>query len=353
MQYDDDVSEPNQLPPDAVLFQALTGFMVSRSLSAVAELGVADALRDRSLTGSELAQAVGANGRFLRRVMRLLVSVGIFAEPAPGAYALTPVSELLRSDHPNSLRDLTAMLTSESHWRAWGELTEAVRTGSSGSSLAFGTDAFTWFQRRENKAQWDLFNAAMTSFSAATSMAVVQSYDFSRFRHIIDIGGGRGFFLRTVLSKATQASGTLFDLPGVFEGGGIDTLGGRIACVGGDFFTSVPEGGDCYVLKHIVHDWDDERCHTFLGNIARIMDPAGTVIVVDMVMPDGPEPAFAKVADINMLAFTEGGCERTEREFAALFESAGLQLKAIHTTPIVSVVEAVKRREDAGGQRAR
>ena len=337
------MSEPNQ-PPDAVIFQAITGFMVSRSLSAVAELGVADRLRDRPLTSSELARAVGANEGFLRRVMRLLVSVEIFAEPAPGTYALTPYSELLRSDHPTSLRDLTAMLTSESHWRAWGELTEAIRTGSSGSCLAFGTDAFSWFQRKENKAQWDLFNAAMTSYSAATSMAVVERYDFSRFRHIIDIGGGRGFFLRTVLSKATQASGTLFDLPGVFEGGGIDTLGGRIVCAGGDFFTAVPEGGDCYVLKHIVHDWDDDRCRTFLGNIARVMDPAGTVIVVDMVMPDGPEPAFAKVADINMLAFTEGGCERTEREFAALFESAGLQLKAIHQTPIVGVVEAVKRR---------
>jgi len=344
MQYDDDVSEPNQPPPDAVVFQAITGFMVSRCLSSVAELGVADQLRERPLTSAELARAVGANDSFLRRVMRLLVSVDIFAEPAPDTYALTPFSELLRSDHPASLRDLTAMLTSESHWRAWGELTEAIRTGKSGSCLAFGTDAFSWFQRKENKAQWDLFNAAMTSYSAATSMAVVERYDFSRFRHIIDIGGGRGFFLRTVLSKATGASGTLFDLPGVFEGGGIDTLDGRIACVGGDFFTSVPEGGDCYVLKHIVHDWDDERCRTFLGNIARVMDPAGTVIVVDMVMPDGPEPAFAKVADINMLAFTEGGCERTERQFAALFDSAGLQLKAVHPTPLVGVVEAVKRR---------
>jgi hypothetical protein len=337
------VSEPTPPPPDAVVFQAITAFMVSRSLSAVAELGVADHLRDRSLSASDLARAVGANERFLFRVMRLLVSAGLFAEPSPGTYALTPSSELLRSDHPNSLRDLTAMITSESHWRAWGELTDAIRTGTSGSCLAFGTDAFSWFQRKENKAHWDLFNAAMTSYSAATSMAVVNVYDFSRFRHIIDVGGGRGFFLRTALAKATHASGTLFDLPGVFEGGDIDTLGGRIACVGGDFFTSVPEGGDCYVLKHIVHDWDDERCRTFLGNIARVMDPAGRVIVVDMVMPEGPEPAFAKVADINMLAFTEGGSERTEREFASLFDSAGLQLKAIHTTPIVSAVEAVKR----------
>lgn len=338
------VPEPNQPPPDALLFQAMTGFMVSRSLSTVAEIGVADALRDRPMTSAELARTVRADERFLRRVMRLLVSVGIFAEPAAGTYALTPVSDLLRSDHPHSLRDLATMITSESHWRAWGQLTEAIRTGVSGSRIAFGTDAFSWFQRRENKAHWDLFNAAMTSYSSATSMAVVENYDFSRFRHIIDIGGGRGFFLRTVLSKAPQASGTLFDLPGVFDEGGIDTLGGRIACVGGDFFLSVPEGGDCYLLKHIVHDWDDERSRTFLGNIARAMDPAGTLIVVDMVMPEGQEPVFAKFGDINMLAFTEGGCERTEREFAALFESAGLQLKAIHPTPTVSVVEAVQAR---------
>jgi hypothetical protein len=235
------------------------------------------------------------------------------------------------------------MLTSESHWKAWGELSEAIRTGSSGSRIAFGTDAFTWFQRPENKAQWDLFNAAMTSYSSGTSMAVVESYDFSRFKHIIDIGGGRGFFLRAVLSKAPKARGTLFDLPGVFEGGDINTLGGRITCVGGDFFASVPQGGDCYLVKHIVHDWGDDRCLTLLGNIARAMDPAGTVVVVDMVMPDGPEPHFAKFGDINMLAFTEGGCERTEREFATLFDSAGLELKSVRNTPIVSVVEAVKQ----------
>ncbi len=339
------MSETNQSPPDALLFQALTGFMVSRSVSAVAELGVADALRDHPLSGAELARAVRADERFLRRVMRLLVSTGIFAEPVPGTYGLTPISALLRSDHPLSLRDLATMLTSESHWKAWGELSEALRTGSSGSRIAFDTDAFSWFQRPENKAQWDLFNAAMTSFSSATSMAVADNYDFSRFNHIVDIGGGRGFLLRTVLAKAPQAKGTLFDLPGVFEGDPIDTLGGRITCVGGDFFAAVPEGGDCYLLKHIIHDWDDDRCRALLTNIARVMDPAGRVIVVDMVMPDGPEPHFAKFADINMLAFTEGGCERTEQEFTSLFESAGLELKSVRTTPTVAnVVEAVKRR---------
>ena len=339
------MSETHQPPPDALLFQSLVGFMVSKSLSAVAELGVADKLQAGPLSGRELARAVHADERFLCRVMRLLVSTGIFAEPAPGTYALTPVSELLRSDHSQSLRDLAAMVGSESHWQPWGQLPQAIRTGMSGSRIAFGTDAFSWFQRAENKTQWDLFNAAMTSFSSGTSMAVADSYDFSRFRNIVDIGGGRGFLLRAVLAKAPNAKGTLFDLPGVFEGDGIDTLDGRITCVGGDFFTTVPEGGDCYLLKHIVHDWDDDRCRALLTNIARAMDSAGTVIVVEMVMPQGQEPHFAKFADINMLAFTEGGCERTEQEFASLFESAGLQLKSIRgTSTLVGVVEAVKRR---------
>ena len=126
--------------------------------------------------------------------MRLLVSTGIFAEPAPSTYALTPVSELLRSDHPQSLRDLAAMLGSESHWQPWGQLPQAIRTGMSGSRIAFGTDAFSWFQRAENKTQWNLFNAAMTSFSSGTSMAVADSYDFSRSGTSWTLGADAVFF---------------------------------------------------------------------------------------------------------------------------------------------------------------
>ena len=182
----------------------------------------------------------------------------------------------------------------------------------------------------------------MTSFSSVTSQAVAESYDFSRFKRIIDIGGGHGLLLRTLLEKAPQAQGIVADLPGVVDGVS-DTLGGRIECVGGDFFEGVPAGGDCYTLKHIVHDWSDEHWRTLLGNIAQVMDPAGQVLVVELVMPETQEPHPAKFMDVNMLAMTEGGGERSESEFAQLFESAGLTLRAVHPTKSpVSIVEAVK-----------
>lgn len=337
------MAETQQLPPDAQLLQALFGFMVTRSVSAVAELDVANALADGPLYYADLASAVGADQRSLYRVMRLLVSIGMFAEPEPGTFSLTPVSDLLRSDHPNSMRDLAVMLTSESHWLPWGRFTDTLRSGKSGPQHAFGTDIFSWFQGVENQEQWQLFNAAMTSFSSMTSNAVVDAYDFSRFKRIVDIGGGHGFLLKAALSGAPNARGVLFDLPGVTSGLSSDSLGDRIEPVGGDFFEAVPPDGDCYTMQHILHDWSDDHCRTLLGNIVRVMDPEGTVLVVEMVMPGTPEPHPAKFMDVNMLAMTEGGTERTEREFAELFESAGLRLTAIHPTPSpVCVVEATK-----------
>ena len=184
------MSDPRELPPEAQVLQTLFGFMVTRTLSAVAELNVADGLRDGPRNLTDLAQAVGADPRSLGRAMRLLVSTGVFAEPEPGTFALTSVSNLLRSDVPGSMRDLAVMITAESHWLPWARFTDTLRTGRSGPQHAFGTDVFSWLQRDENKAQWELFNAAMTSFSSVTGDAAAESYDFGSFRHIVDIGGG-------------------------------------------------------------------------------------------------------------------------------------------------------------------
>ena len=333
-------------PPQAQLMQALFGFMVTRSVSVAAELGVADALGDGPLYYTALAKAVGADGRALHRVMRLLVSTGLFAEPEPGTFALTEVSELLRADHPESLRDMAVMITAESHWLPWGRLSDTVRSGESGSQHAFGSDIFSWFQHEDNEAEWQIFNAAMTSFSSTTSQAVVEAYDFSGFKRICDIGGGHGHLLSAMLSMAPQAEGVVFDLPGVIESVDPDSVGDRaerIEWIGGDFFEAVPAGADCYAMKHILHDWSDEHCRVLLGNIAQAMDPDGTLIVVETVMPETAEPHPAKFMDVNMLAMTEGGTERTAAEYAALFESAELRLKAIHETEtLVCVIEVVK-----------
>ena len=337
------MSSADQPPPQAQLLQMLFGFMITRGVSAVAELNVPDALRDGPQSVSDLAKAVGAHEGSLRRVMRTLVSIGAFAEPEPGTYALTSVSELLRSDAAESMRDLAVLITAQSHWQPWGQFADTVRTGESSAQHAFGTDVFSWFQRTENKAQCDLFNAAMTSFSSGTSLAVAETYDFSRFTKVVDIGGGHGFLLTTILSKAPAARGVLFDLPGAVEGADREALGERIECVGGDFFEAVPQGGDCYTLKHIIHDWDDVHCRAILENIATAMVPTGSVLVVELVMPDGPEPHPAKFMDMNMLAMTEGGTERTKAEYVALFSATGLELVEIYPTHgPVSVIEARK-----------
>jgi hypothetical protein len=332
---------PADTPPQVHLMQGLFGFMVTKAISSVASLDVADALKGGPLYYTDLAKVIGADQRALHRTMRMLASVGIFAEPQPGTFANTPVSELLLREHPGSMRDLAVMITSESHWLPWGQYERTLRTGESGPQHAFGTDFFSWCQREENREQWAIFNAAMTSFSSDVAPLVAETIDFSRFKNIVDIGGGHGLLLKMVLAKAPKATGVLFDLPGVVEGA--TNLGDRITAQGGDFFGGVPKGGDCYLLKHIIHDWSDEHCRTLLGNIAAAMEPHGRVFVIETVMPETPEPHPAKFMDVNMLAMTEGGCERSEREFAELFASAGLKLVTVHPTPgPMSIVEAAK-----------
>jgi len=321
--------------------QSLFAFMITKAVSAAASLKVADALKGGPTYYTELAAAVGAHPKALHRMMRTLACAGIFAEPSPGKYELNAVSDFLRSDHPASMRDMATMITSESHWLPWGFFTETVRSGKSGPQHAFGTDVFSWFQREENRAEWEIFNAAMTSFSSGVGALVPEAYDFRRFRKIVDIGGGQGFLLRKILESAPEAKGVVFDLPGVAAEG--DGLGPRIERVGGDFFRSVPEDGDCYTLKHIIHDWSDEHCRKILGNIRKAMSPDGRVLVIELVMPESPEPHPAKFMDVNMLAMTEGGCERTEKEYAELFTASGLKLLKVHPTKgPLSLVEAAR-----------
>jgi O-methyltransferase domain/Dimerisation domain len=337
------VKDDKEVPPEGQLMQALFGFMVSKGLSVAASLGVADALKDGPMYYIDLAAAVGADQKALHRVMRLLSGLGIFEETKAGEYKLTPVSDLLRSDHPHSMRAMAVMITDESHWLPWGRLADVVRSGRSGAQHAFGTDIFTWFQREENQDQWETFNSAMTGFSAGTAVLVADVYDFSRFRKIVDIGGGHGFLLRKVLERAPTAKGVLFDLPGVVASADKGSLGERIQAVGGSFFEGVPEGGDCYTLKHIIHDWSDDQCQKILKNIAAVMAPEGRVLVLETVMPESPTPHPAKFMDVNMLAMTEGGCERSEHEYAELLQASGLKLsRVIPTAGAVAVVEGEK-----------
>lgn len=335
------VTTPQNEPPQAALMQLMFGMMASKCVSAVAALGVPDALREGPRHYADLADKVGADPMALNRVMRLLASLGVFSETKPGVYSLTPGSHLLRSDVPGSMRAMTVMITSRSHWEPWGRLEQTLRTGESGARHAFGTDVFSWFQQPENTQEWETFNDAMTSFSSSTAHAVVASVPFGHFKRIVDVGGGHGYLLKTILEAAKGAEGTVSDLPGVVQTAQPIE---RVKFEAGDFFKAVPAGADCYVLKHIIHDWSDAQSVRILSNIAKAMTKDGRVFVVETVMPDAPGAHPAKFMDVNMLAMTEGGCERTASEYAALFKKAGLSLVKIHATPSsASVIEAKKR----------
>lgn len=265
-----------QLPPEAMIMQGLFGFMMTKGLGVAADLGIADALKGGPLYYTDLASVVGADQRALHRVMRMLAGHGLFDEPKPGTFANNAVSDLLRVDHPHSMAGMTKMICGESHWQPWGRLEHTVRTGKSGAFHAFGEEIFTWFQKPQNKSEWDVFNDAMTSMSLGQAPLIAQSYDFAKFRRVVDVGGGHGHLLKHVVAQAPNATGVLFDMPDVVAGADLPP---NIVRDGGDFFARVPEGADCYMLKAIIHDWSDDHCRKILGNIARVMDPSGRVLL--------------------------------------------------------------------------
>jgi SAM-dependent methyltransferase len=331
------------VPPQAALMQMMTGYWVSQGIYVAARLGLADLLADGPRTSRELAAATGTHAESLYRVLRMLASVGIFAEDAAGRFGLTPLAEPLRSG-PGSMRSMAIHMLEGPSWQAWGALLESVQTGRTGFVLANGEEVFPYYAAHPESAR--PFNEAMTEFSASLSAAVIAAYDFSAFKQIVDVGGGHGGLLTTILKANPQARGVVFDQPEVVAGApaviAAQGLQDRAEAVGGDFFEAVPAGGDAYVLKHIIHDWDDERSIAILRNIRRAMADGGRLLLIESVVPAGNAPDFGKLMDVHMLVMT-GGRERTEAEHAALFEQAGFRLsRVVPTQSPVSVVEAVK-----------
>ncbi|MEB3331557.1 MAG: methyltransferase [Synechococcaceae cyanobacterium] len=288
----------------------------------------------------ELAAACGADADSLFRLLRGLASLGLFQETQPRHFALTPLAELLGSDHPQSLRQFARMLGVE-HYLSWDDLLHSVRSGESAFRHRYGDSMFGWYQRHPERGA--IFDGAMTDFSRQETEAMLAAYDFSGIEHLVDVGGGRGLLLQRVLAAHPGLRGTVFDQPQVVAGAVVPPqLAGRLALQGGDFFAEAPAGADAYLLKHILHDWGDDACLTILGHIRSAMAPGARVLVVEQVIPPGNGPFPGKLLDLNMLVMTEGGRERTPADYAALLERAGLRLQRIVPTPSpVSVVEAL------------
>ena len=331
---------PPALPLADQLLAMASGAWVTQMIHVAAELGLADALADGERDCDDLAASCGADGDALFRLLRGLASLGIFQETAPRRFALTPLAELLGSDHPQSLRQLTRML-GEEHYLSWANLMHSVRTGENAFRHRYGCSVFQWYERTPERGA--IFDGAMGDLSRPHSEALLAAFDCSAIGQLVDVGGGRGELMMTVLRANPRLRGVVFDQPHVLEPVTVPAdLDGRLKLVGGDFFASAPAGADAYLLKHILHDWDDDACSTILRHIRSAMAPGGRVLILEQVIPPGNDPFPGKVADLNMLVMTEGGRERTPGEYALLLESAGLSLRRIHpTAAAMSLVEAV------------
>ena len=330
-----------ELPPSAQLMNLLWGRAIACSLSGLAKLGVADHMStSEPAPVDSLAATTGAHAPSLYRVLRMLSSLGVFVEHAGQRFTLTPVGYCLRSDAPESVRGIAMMLTDTWQMRGYEHMEHALLTGENGISAYTGKPN-TFEVISSNPAHLANFQVAMTNYSSMEGPMLDPLFDFgSRFRKIADVAGGHGSLLAQILRKNPTLEGVLFDLPEVIAQAPSPAdlgLGGRLHHETGSMFERVPAACDAYIMKHIIHDWDDARSHQILrlicDQLAAHNPTNGRVFLAEMIIPHSPAPHPAKFLDIEMLALTPGGKERTESEFAVLFENAGLQLVQVHTTP--------------------
>ncbi|MGH9867041.1 MAG: methyltransferase [Candidatus Polarisedimenticolia bacterium] len=336
-------SAPQDVPPHAQLIQMGTASWVSGILYAAARLGLADQLAAGPRSAAELAGPTGTHAPSLHRLMRTLAGLGLLTERDAQRFALTPLGEALRSDAPGAARATLISFGSPWFTRGWEEIPYSVETGKAGFEKAFGMPMFDYLARHPDEAS--LFSETMVGFHGGEPPAVAEAYDFSGFGTVVDVGGATGNMLAAILSRHAGPRGVLFDRPHVvrdapalLKARGVEQ---RVSIEAGDFFETVPAGGDAYVLSHIIHDWQDDRCLTILSHCRKVMKPDGRLLIVEMVLPAGDTFHPGKILDILMLVFP-GGQERTEAEYASLLGKAGFRLsRVVPTASAVSVVEAV------------
>ena len=340
------MSKQQQIPPALTLRQLALVMRASRALYAAAELGVADLLAGGPMASAELAARAKSDPQSMRRLLRALVAQGIFEEVGPDRFALNAAGELLRQDAPASQRAGVLFSAGGTAWQLWSDFLECVRTGQPAVERAFGKTVFE--RNAENAAESALFSQAMAAFSAAVSAPVIAAYDFAPFRCIGDVGGGTGRLLADILAANPAAQGILFDLPEVVAAAPPLLAAGGVAercrIVGGSFFEAVPAGADAYLLKAVLHDWDDARCGAILANCRKAMAPAARLLILERVMPETAlrgRAVEAYLLDLEMLLMTPGGRERSESEFRAMLSAAGFETtRILPTTAPVSVIEA-------------
>jgi SAM-dependent methyltransferase len=325
------------------LLNLILGFQVSQAIHVAATLGLADHLASCPRTSGELAAATGTHPPTLYRLMRALAAAGIFHETEDRRFELTAVGQLLRTDAAGTQAPIAQLVGRTSYWQAWGNLLHAVRSGDTAFNHVHSTGV--WEHRANNPEEAGIFDRAMASLTGGFGAAVVAACDFSRFANVVDVGGGNGTFLADILAAHPHVQATLFDQPHVIARAtaSLASLGLSRRCqtIAGDFFLSVPEGGDAYLLKSVLHDWDDAASIDILRACRRAMKPDSRLLVFEHVVGPPNSGPRGKFADLNMLVIT-GGRERSREEFESLFGQAGFRLISVTPTSApLCIVEGI------------
>jgi hypothetical protein len=329
------------VPPQIAMFEMIVGMWVSQALGVAAKLGVADIIGEGTVSSEVIAEKTGVAPEPLYRLLRALAAQDIFEESSLGQFKLTGLGRCLRSDVPESVRAM-AIFQSQYQWPHWAELLSSVKTGETAAEKVRGKSLFEFMvSHPDAQTQFDEF---MASVSSMETSAVLGAYSFASYKVIADIGGGTGRFLSAILESAPRAKGILYDQPHVVKGAydhfSSPSLKGRCEIVGGNFFESVPSGAEAYVMKHIIHDWEESLCVKILGNIRNRIPSNGKLILVETVVPGPHVPHFSKLLDLEMLV-AAGGKERTVDQYRDLFSKCRFKLeRVVPTVSMASVIEA-------------
>lgn len=328
------------VPPNVAMFEMVTGMWTAQAVGVAATLGIPDVVKDNAVGVEEIAAKVGAHADSVYRLLRALASVDVFEELPNKKFRLKALGHTLRSDVPGSARSM-AIFQTQYNWPHWSELLHSVKTGEVGvPRVRGGKNLFEYMQGNAHaQAQFDDY---MTLVSSIEITAVLAAYSFAGAKVIADVGGGHGTLLKGILEATPGARGILFDQPHVVQAAKLDgPLKERIELQGGSFFEGVPAGADVYVMKHIIHDWEESKCLTILKHIRDAIPKNGKLVLVEAVVTPRGIPHFAKEIDLEMLV-AAGGRERTAEQYAELFAKAGFRLtRVVPTVSVASVIEAV------------
>jgi len=325
------------------LLDLIQGSVITQAIYAAAKLGIAEVLSGGPLTAEEIAKRVGAHPDATYRLLRMLSGYSIFAEQADGRFQLTPMADALREGAPDSMRGIAVLMGHPLLWEDWGHLISSVRTGEASLPKLRGMSGYDFLMANPEYAA--VFFQGMGSISSAETDSLLTAYDFSRFRKIVDVGGGRGTLLAAILERATASQGILYDSPYATSDAGqvMEQAGVAARCTiqNGSLFDNPPAGADAYVLKHIVHDFPESECLAVLKNIRSAIDPGGKLLVMEYVLTGDNARHIGNIIDLWLLLLL-GARERTRQQYSELFASAGFKLTAVvPTNSPISIVEAV------------